>query len=138
MDPFAFLREFGLPIALCVVLILAMRHQNTQLQRAFAALIKAQADRIGALEGIAQAQGERISTLEDDRLKRADEYAHSLKDVAGRYATAVREWHAWMEKAWASLMHLAAARGDYAPHHQHDTPPPPPHERGTDTIGGKA
>lgn len=140
MDLMPFLKEFGLPVALCVVLILAVRHQNNQLRAAFAALVKEQADRIGVLEGITAAQGKRIKELEDDRLRRADEYANSLRDIATRYASAVREWHAWMGKAWDSLMALANRGGDYLPHHQHSTPtpPPPPREPGTGTIGGKA
>jgi hypothetical protein len=124
------LKEFGFPIALCVVLLLAIRFQNAQLQKAFAAMARAQADRIGVLEGIVTAQDQRIRGLEDDRLRRADEYAQSLRDVVTRYAAAVQEWHAWMDQAWRFL--VSVARDDFA---RRRAPPPPPRQSGTDTGG---
>jgi hypothetical protein len=135
-------KDFGIPVAMCVVLIVAIRYQNAQLQKASAALIAALSARTSTLEKITSAQAERITALEADRLKRADEYAHSLKDVAGRYAAAVREWHAWMEKAWAFLVDMASQRGDYHPTHAPAHPPmppaPPPVAPATDRTTGRA
>lgn len=121
------LKEFGFPVALCAVLLLAIRYQNKQLQKASAQLNAALASRITVLEGVASTQAAQIAALEADRLKRADEYARSLEHVATRYATAVREWHSWMDKAWTFLVSVLSQRpgnGEYQPHVA--APPAPP------------
>lgn len=123
------LKEFGFPVALCVVLLLAIRYQNKQLQKASAQLNAALASRITVLEGVASTQAAQIAALEADRLKRADEYARSLEHVATRYATAVREWHSWMDKAWTFLVSVLSQHhggGEYQPHTPPPAPPVPP------------
>lgn len=84
MDLVAFLKDFGFPVALCVALLWAVREQNTN-------LVKAYTDRISTLEGIVTALNARVEELETDRLRRADEYGHTVKDLAGRVVSALRE-----------------------------------------------
>jgi hypothetical protein len=92
-------KEFGFPVALCVVLLLAIRQQNAQLVKAFT-------DRIKVLEKVVEEQGERIIKLEADRLRRAEEYAQTLKDIAARYAKVVTDHDAWSKQAFALLSRL--------------------------------
>lgn len=122
------LKDFGFPVALCGVLLLAVRYQNAQLQKAAQELNAALASRITILEGVTSAQALQIAALEADRLKRADEYARSLEHIATRYATAVREWHAWMDKAWSFLVSVLSRRpaGEYHPYDAPAAPPIPP------------
>lgn len=126
------LKEFGFPIALCVVLLLTIRHQNTQLAKAHESMVKALIERIRTLEGITDELKKQVKDLEDDRIRRADEYAHSLKDVAGRYASAIRDFNSWMDKVWAII---SRAMAEYQPHPQ--TAPPPPKQPDTQVIGAK-
>ena len=99
MDILPLLKEFGFPVALCVVLLLAIRQQNGQLVKAFT-------DRIKTLESVVRDQGVKIADLESDRIRRADEYAQTLKDVAARYATVVREHNAWNQRMMDVLSRL--------------------------------
>jgi len=132
------LREFGFPIALCAVLLLAIRFQNAQLAKAYAQLVAAHMDRIRTLEGIVCRQGERIEGLEADRIRRADEYATSLKDVAGRCASALRDMSAWMDKVWSYV--VTRQPGEYhATTAQPPAPPvPPARQPDTAVLGGRA
>ena len=141
MDPAAWLaaaKEFGFPVALCGVLLLTIRWQNSQLVKASTALVRAHAERIEVLEGIVSRQGREIAELQADRLRRADEYANDLKSAAVRYASAVRDFYGWMDKAWSFI--IGRPPSDYAPHpagpHPPAPPPRPPPDTGT--IGGKA
>lgn len=124
------LKEFGFPVVLCGVLLLMIRWQNSQLVKGGAALVRAHAERIEVLEGIVSRQGREIAELQADRLRRADAYAEELKAAAVRYVAAVREFHAYMDKAWAFI--LARAQPDTPP------PAPPPRQPDTATLRGKA
>ncbi len=86
MDPtwIAAAKEFGFPIVLCAVLLLAIRWQN-------AALVKAYTDRIRALEGLVLVLTTKVDQLEQDRIKRADDYASTLKSIALAWSAATRE-----------------------------------------------
>lgn len=99
MDILPLIQQVGFPIALCVVLIYAIKAQNAQLVKAFT-------DRIKTLETVVEEQGERIIKLEADRLRRADDYAQTLKDIAGRYAKVVTDHDAWSKQAFALLSRL--------------------------------
>lgn len=102
MDLLSLVKDVGFPVALCVVLIYAIKQQNAQLVRAFT-------DRIKTLEAVVEEQGEEIAELQRDRLRRADEYAHTLKDIAGRYAKVVTDHDAWSKQAFALLSRLIDA-----------------------------
>lgn len=111
------LKDFGFPIALCIVLLLAIRHQN-------AALVKAYTDRILVLEKIVKANTDEIHELQAERIKRADEYGHTLKDMAIRYSNTIRDHDQLMKSALNVLRQLTdavAARPCMAdpPYHPH-------------------
>lgn len=154
MDLLPLIKEVGFPVALCVVLIYAIKQQNSQLVKAFT-------DRIRTLEGVVEGQGESIenlrkesNNLQREMLRRADEYGHTLKDIAGRYAKVVTDHDAWSKQAFALLSRLIdvwqtrPCMGDrYDPHPAHPaqvpvapmkTPssaelPPPPKNVETDS-----
>jgi hypothetical protein len=143
------LKEFGFPVALCVVLLLAIRQQNGQLVKAFT-------DRIKTLERVVQEQGEtielhrhEINKLQAEMLRRADEYGHTIKDVASRYAAVIRDHNAWNQKMMDVLARLVDSiqirpcmMDGYAPHPHHpskvpsssEIPAPPIHEAPTDRL----
>lgn len=136
MDIIPILRDFGFPIALCCLLLWAIRHMAAQ-------LVKAYTDRIGTLERIVSAQGKRIEELEADRLRRSDEYAHSIKDAAMRFGEQAREFTRTIREIMPILKQLVEAIGgrpcmvdrDYRPHQTprppsvHDLPADPPSDR---------
>jgi len=78
------LRDFGFPVALCVALLWAIREQNRT-------LVKAYTDRIGTLERIVRDLTAKVDDLERDRIRRADEYGHTLKGIALSWANATKE-----------------------------------------------
>lgn len=78
------LKDFGFPVALCALLLWAIRSQNTQ-------LVKAYTDRIGTLERIVRDLTGKVDELERDRIRRADEYGHTLKGIALSWANATKE-----------------------------------------------
>lgn len=96
------LKDFGFPIALCVVLLLAIRQQNAQ-------LVKAYTDRILTLERIVKVNTDQIHELQAERIRRADEYGHTLKDMALRYANTIRDHDALMRTALDVLRRLTDA-----------------------------
>jgi hypothetical protein len=121
MDLATVLREFGFPIALCVVLLYAIRHMAAQ-------LVKAYTDRIATLEGIVRSLTKKVDELEADRLRRADEYAHGLKAVAERAGEQAREFTRTIRELLPLLRSLVEAVNarpcqmqDYRPH---AAPPP--------------
>ena len=114
------LKDFGFPVALCGVLLLAMKHMQAQLTKAYI-------DRINTLEGIVKTLSKEVDELQSDRLRRSEEYAHSIKDIAGRFGTMVRESHEMWKQVLAALRTIAAemqhmsgrpcqAQPDYDPH----------------------
>lgn len=98
------LKDFGFPIALCIALILAIRQQNAQLVKSFT-------DRIATLEKIVKSNAERIEELEFDRIRRADEYGHTLKDMALRYGNIVRDHDALTRDMLGVLRRLTDSVG---------------------------
>ena len=93
------LKEFGFPIALCGLLLLAISRQNAQ-------LVKAYTDRIGMLEEIVKGLNDKVDELERDRIRRTDEYGHTLKDHALRCSTTIREHNALTRSTLAILRKL--------------------------------
>jgi len=83
-DLLPFLREFGFPVALCLVLLWAIRSQNTQ-------LVKAYTDRIGTLELLVHDLSMKVDDLERDRIRRADEYGTTIRSMALSWASATKE-----------------------------------------------
>jgi hypothetical protein len=117
-------KEFGFPVALCIVLLFAIRQQNAQLVKAFT-------DRIKVLEKVVEEQGEEIVVIQNDRMHRADEYAHTLRDIAARYAKVVTDHDAWSKQAFALLSRLIdvwqmrpCMADRYEPHTQAPVQPP--------------
>lgn len=102
MDIVSIIQQFGFPITLCVVLLLAIRQQNGTLVKAFT-------DRIRTLENIVKEQGIKIAELEQDRIRRADEYGHTLKDVAVRYASVIRDHDTVIRETLGVLRRLTDA-----------------------------
>jgi len=94
-----FLREFGFPVALCITLLLAIRQQNMS-------LVKAYTDRISVLEKLVKVNTDKIEELESDRLRRSDEYGHTLKDMAIRYGQTIRDHDNLMREVMAVLRRL--------------------------------
>jgi hypothetical protein len=78
------LKEFGFPIALCIALLWAISALNRQ-------LVKAYTDRIRVLEGLVNSLSEKVADMEADRIRRADEYGHTLKDLAVRWSSTIRD-----------------------------------------------
>jgi hypothetical protein len=112
------LKDFGFPIALCVVLLFAIRQQN-------AALVKAYTDRISVLERLVKINSDKIDELELDRIRRADEYGHTLKDMAVRYGNILRDHDQLTREMLAFLRRLADSVGVMASRPcMHDTPAP--------------
>lgn len=106
MDLLPIVKDVGFPVALCIVLIYAIKVQNSQLVRAFT-------DRIKTLEGVVESQGaeiqahrKEIASLQREMLRRADEYATTLKDVANRYSKVVSEHDRWVREAFTVLSRL--------------------------------
>jgi len=135
------LKDFGFPIALCCALLWAISRQNSQ-------LVKAYTDRIGTLEKIVKSLTEKVDELERDRIRRADEYGHTLKDLALRWSTTIREHNdltrstlAILRKLTDSITVRPCMMDRYEPHH-HPTPRPPssdelprdPSQKPTDRI----
>jgi len=124
-DLLPILRDFGFPIALCVALLWAIMQQNRQ-------LVKAYTDRITVLERLVREVGAKVEALELDRMRRADEYAHSIKDLAVRFGDQAREFTRTIKEVLPVLHRLVDALGgrpcmhdpgyEYKPHH---TPRPP-------------
>ena len=116
------LKDFGFPICLCIALLWAIRTQNGQ-------LVKAYTDRIRALEGLVNDLREQVQALQveiqrqnTDRLRESREYGHTLKDVATRYATTIRDHDQLMRETLPVMRRLTDAvadllRHDYHPHH---------------------
>lgn len=100
------LKEFGFPLVLCGVLMWAIKHMAKQIMAESKAHINALKDRVDTLESIVTAQGQEIHNLQEDRLRRADEYARTLKDIAGRYSKVVTDHDAWSKQAFALLSRL--------------------------------
>jgi hypothetical protein len=118
------LKEFGFPIALCGLLLIAISRQNAQ-------LVKAYTDRIGTLEKIVRGLTEKVDELERDRIRRADEYGHTLKDLALRWSTTIREHNdltrstlAILRKLTDSITIRPCMMDRYEPH-VYPTPRPP-------------
>lgn len=133
-------QKFGFPVALCVVLLLAIRHQNAQ-------LVKAYTDRISLLEDLIRSQGEKIEKLQKESVERSIEYANSLKDIAGRYASSTREVFGCIREILPVLRRLVDSINtrpcmhDYhptvapsRPPSSDDLPPPPRNHETTDRI----
>jgi hypothetical protein len=112
------LKEFGFPIALCVALMWALRHQNAQ-------LVKAYTDRIGTLERIVKTLTEKVDELERDRIRRADEYGHTLKAIAVSWSASTRETNDLTRSSLAVLRKLCDAVGACQGYHPHPSPRPP-------------
>ena len=126
MDILAILQQFGFPIALCAVLLLAIRQQNRQLVRSYT-------DRINTLEAIVKTQGEKIDVLQNQMVERTQEYANSLKDIAGRYASATHEVFATMRDILPVLRQLVRSIREtpcrYEQEHRpHPAPAPAPED----------
>lgn len=140
------LRDFGFPIALCVVLIIAIREMMLRLMKAHAETVRVQAERIDTLEEIVTTLHTKVDTLQTQQLSRAEEYGNSLKDVASRYATAIRDTNAWGREMTTALRRLADAvaelvkmtRKEYAPTPRppssDEIPTPPAKDASTDRI----
>lgn len=118
------LKEFGFPIALCGLLLIAISRQNAQ-------LVKAYTDRISTLEKIVRGLTEKVDELERDRIRRADEYGTTLKDLALRWSTTIREHNdltrstlAILRKLTDSITIRPCMMDRYEPH-AHPTPRPP-------------
>lgn len=137
------LKEFGFPIGLCLLLLWAIRSQNAQ-------LVKSYTDRISTLEHIVRDLTNKVEELEQDRIRRADEYGHTLKDIALRWSAATRETNAVIKDTLMVMRRLCDSikvrpcmMDAYKPH---DTPRPPsgaeipkdPAQVDTETIGGRA
>lgn len=103
------LKEFGFPIGLSIVLLYAIWKQNAIVQKSNAALVALQTERINTLEAIITALTKKVDSLEKDRIQRADEYSLSLKDIAGRYASAVREQNQISRQSMTVLAQLIDA-----------------------------
>jgi hypothetical protein len=117
------LKEFGFPVALCAVLLWAIRSQNAQ-------LVKAYTDRISTLERIVKGLTDKVEALEVDRIRRADEYGHTIKDLAIRLASVTKETNEVirstlqvMRKLCDSIAIRPCMMDEY---HPHKTPPPRP------------
>lgn len=118
MDLLAIFKDFGFPVALCVVLLLAIRHMMRT-------LVKAYTDRIGALERAVVDLQQRHAAAQADIVARSDRHAHDLKQVAERYAKVVQDHDAWTKQAFGILSRLIDAWQSrpcmFDPH----SPPPP-------------
>jgi len=110
------LKEFGFPIALCALLLWAIRSQNMQ-------LVKAYTDRISTLERIVKTLNDKVDQLELDRIRRADEYGHTLKGIALSWASAGRETNEVLKGSLKVLRELCDCMHDFRPHN-HRTPSP--------------
>jgi len=110
------LKEFGFPVALCGVLLWAMRNMSMQ-------LVKSYTDRIRVLEGIVNTLTEKVDNLERDRIRRADEYGHTLKGIALSWAAQSKETNELSRGSLKVLRELCECMKDYHPH-GHRTPKP--------------
>lgn len=77
MNIFDILKEFGFPIACAIIVGYAYW--------------KAVSERIKKLEEIINKQGQTIGDLQNDRLKRAETYASTLKDITIKLNGTIRE-----------------------------------------------
>lgn len=84
MDIAAFFKDFGFPLALCVVLIYGMKAM-------FKYLIEAHTDRIKKIEAILESQQLKMDSCERDRLKREQENAKDRETLVQQWATASHE-----------------------------------------------
>ena len=110
------LKEFGFPIALCAVLLWAIRAQNAQ-------LVKAYTDRISTLERIVKSLTDKVDELERDRIRRSDEYGHTLKGIALCWSTHSKETNEVLRGSLKVLRELCECMRDFRPH---DHRPPSP------------
>ncbi len=99
MDIITILKEFGFPIALCALLLWAIMRQNAQ-------LVKAYTDRIGTLERIVNRLTDKVNELEQDRIRRSDEYGHTLKNIAVNWSAATKETNEVTRTALAVMRRL--------------------------------
>lgn len=93
------LKDFGFPVALCGALLWAIMRQN-------AMLVKSYTDRISTLERVVRELQNKLADLEDSRLKQANDYASSLREIASRYAAVIRDHNGWNEKITVVLANL--------------------------------
>lgn len=135
MDYVTILKEFGFPIALCAALLWAITRQNQM-------LVKAYTDRIKVLEGLVHSLGEKVAELEADRIRRSDEYGHTIKDLALRWSTTLRDHNELTRAILEHLRRLTDAivsqpcqqmAGRKAPSSS-ELPPAPPAQAPTDRI----
>jgi hypothetical protein len=108
MDLISIFRDFGFPIALCIALLWAVKAQNTQLVHSYT-------DRITTLENLVKSLTGKVDELESDRIKRADEYGHTLKSIAIAWATVNRESNELQRSSLAVLRRLCDSLQDYHP-----------------------
>lgn len=127
------LKEFGFPVALCAVLLLAIRKQNKDLTDAYQKHIKqlteAYCDRINTLETIVKDQGSKIDVLQNNMVDRTQEYANSLKDVAIRCANATHEVFATLREMLPVLRQMTRIMSKW-----HTDMPSLPPDPSTDRI----
>jgi hypothetical protein len=77
MDYVELLKQFGFPVAAAIIVGYAYW--------------KATSDRIKKLESITTKQGATIEELQEDRLRRAEGYAHVLREIALKIGGALKE-----------------------------------------------
>jgi len=118
------LKEFGFPIALCAVLLWAIRAQNAQ-------LVKAYTDRIGTLERIVKGLNDKVDELEKDRIRRSEEHGHTLKGIAIAWSKSQADVSAVIKDTLVVIRKLCDSMGSLhraIEHYQpHPVTPRPPH-----------
>lgn len=116
MDLLPLLKDFGFPVALCGVLLLAVRHMFTTYDRA-------QKARIGAIEAALAEEQARSRQTTTDAAKRADEYSAVLQGLLSRHEASLAAHNNLTRQTLDILRRLVdalAARPclveDYRPH----------------------
>lgn len=99
MDILAIFKDFGFPVALCAVLLLAIRHMAQT-------LVKAYTDRIKALENAVSDLQAKYAVAQADIVVRSDRHAAELKAVAERNAKVIQDHDAWTKQAFSILSRL--------------------------------
>ncbi len=99
------LKEFGFPIALCVVLFYVIKHQNRL-------LVTSYTDRIRALESLTKDLAAKISALEKDRIDRSDAFTKVLTDLVQKYQYTIAAHNVVTKDTLGVLRRLADDLGD--------------------------
>jgi len=113
-----YIKDLGFPIALCVLLMWAIRVQYQQISTAYT-------DRISALESVVSKMSARMEEMEADRMKRSDDYSASLRATSSQWSAQVRENHALLTQLLTVMRNLVDSMGtrpcmsEYPPHSVH-------------------